>query len=399
MSFDDGLVDVNDDAFWNDPSLLDFVSPQKPQSTSQRTVPVASNSVASQNSGQNVEYFQAFPDDLDAMFHSPHSSQDSRSTSEHLSQGQSRNNNALKPTSLNFSGGQNYSSSSSSSYHPMSSSTSIPNSNYSSYSSSSSYHPPSSSSTSTSAPKPNQSYNANNRKRKMEGDIRVPLCRGHQLPSNTFICKKETVNKGRKFWCCSVPKPGSCNFFVWDSELAKTKGIVFGHPSGKTPTGEDTVCVTLQLVSEGYFSVDFVPFHQAVVNTLKVQGGTWNAELKLWIFPLRTHDILVQALNQMPDFHLRLNPIPPSVLKLFAAPPPAPEALFDESRLPEKLLQALLPFQLEGLQYVVSRNGRAYIGDEMVRMFLCPFSVLVFLKKVVELFSSSLTFLLCAGSG
>jgi len=208
----------------------------------------------------------------------------------------------------------------------------------------------------------------------------VPLCKRHELPCVSFLCKKETVNKGRKFWTCSVRDAGSCTF-IWDSDLRRTPGLKFASATGQTADGQQLVSVTVQLVSEQYCSVSFTPYHAAIGDVVKANHGCWDAEAKLWIAPLSAHEDLVTALRSMPNLRAKVDAIPKCVLEAFGvvvaskagsakkakiSPPIVTDVVpYDDRKLPERLRAVLLPFQREGVHYALQHGGRVLIGDEM----------------------------------
>ncbi|CAL8330072.1 endonuclease 8-like 3 [Gadus morhua] len=43
----------------------------------------------------------------------------------------------------------------------------------------------------------------------------APCCEDHQRPSSLRSVHKDGENKGRSFYCCSLPRPAQCSFFQW----------------------------------------------------------------------------------------------------------------------------------------------------------------------------------------
>jgi hypothetical protein len=93
--------------------------------------------------------------------------------------------------------------------------------------------------------------------------------------------------------------------------------------------------------------------------------------LKIWSFDFSRYNELIATLQsdeffeshhvvELPRFLLR-------GIKTFLAklipPPDRPEP-----NLSTFMMDTLLPFQLEGLKFVIARKGKAMIADEMVRV-------------------------------
>lgn len=101
----------------------------------------------------------------------------------------------------------------------------------------------------------------------------------------------------------------------------------------------------------------FVPGHiWEAIGAL--EGAKLAAERKSWLFPLRVYDAVFASLQQLGT----VEGIPEWVLRMVerAERSHCSEAP-DECRLPE----GLLPYQLEGVRFGMSRGGRCLIGDEM----------------------------------
>ena len=107
-------------------------------------------------------------------------------------------------------------------------------------------------------------------------------------------------------------------------------------------------------------------WHAAAAAALRrVGGGTWDARRRVWLFPLSSHDRIVDALRGAAGVKVKvepLHPLPAAVLKAAAAIPD------DSSRychIPASLETQLMSFQREGVKFGLRHGGRALIGDEM----------------------------------
>lgn len=84
------------------------------------------------------------------------------------------------------------------------------------------------------------------------------------------------------------------------------------------------------------------------------------------IIPLTLYDETMARLNSL-DFSY--SPIPSEVLqlasKLYEEKERRPMSQINLTALPPELLTALLPFQMQGLEFALEKDGKCIIGDEM----------------------------------
>ena len=79
-------------------------------------------------------------------------------------------------------------------------------------------------------------------------------------------------------------------------------------------------------------------------------------------FPFKHYaDFLVQVRQLR---YANVQEVPPRIVAALCNAQP-PEAAFDVRRVPAGLWEQLFPFQRQGVEFIVSRNGRALVGDEM----------------------------------
>ncbi|CAG0890319.1 unnamed protein product [Darwinula stevensoni] len=136
-----------------------------------------------------------------------------------------------------------------------------------------------------------------------------------------------------------------------------------------------------RLVSRDRFVVD-VPYHEQLIHIFKTMPSRmYDQKDRKWGFSLKDHDDLKKAVAALGP-KVSFAPLPPSVLQVFLKAP-SKEAIpdYDLSSIDEKLSQALLPFQREGVwQHKVTvggqvpgmasgfgiwKEGRLLIGDDM----------------------------------
>jgi len=118
------------------------------------------------------------------------------------------------------------------------------------------------------------------------------------------------------------------------------------------------------LVTKSRFEVD-VGFHNQLIQTFKEIGsGQYNAKKKTWNFDMMDHDnLLNKAKSLKPE--VELSPLPLWVLQTFKSSRTLLPENIDISEIEPYLHENLMPFQKEGIQYGVSRQGRVLIADDM----------------------------------
>jgi SNF2-related domain len=107
-------------------------------------------------------------------------------------------------------------------------------------------------------------------------------------------------------------------------------------------------------------------YHECADNALRrVGGGTWDSRRRVWIFPLSSHDKILEALKNASGVKVKVEPLhhlPAAVLKSASSIPD------DSSRychIPTTLEEQLMAFQREGVKFGLLHGGRVLIGDEM----------------------------------
>ena len=87
---------------------------------------------------------------------------------------------------------------------------------------------------------------------------------------------------------------------------------------------------------------------------------------RAWLFPWALYVPLVTKLATVPGVKVIALPVEVSDLFLKKTTGPTPQRVADlQTRIPPTMWERLLPFQREGVEYVVSHGGRALIADEM----------------------------------
>ena len=106
-------------------------------------------------------------------------------------------------------------------------------------------------------------------------------------------------------------------------------------------------------------------FHPALRAALdSVPGATWVPDSRVWRIPLARVADAESALRSA-GVRLQVEPLPPVPLRLLQAAAALPDDSHLYDALPPRLESALMPFQREGVRFVLRHGGRALVGDEM----------------------------------
>ena len=109
-----------------------------------------------------------------------------------------------------------------------------------------------------------------------------------------------------------------------------------------------------------------VAYHAPLIEIFKsIASGQYNSKTRVWSFALHDHDLLLQKSRGLAP-GLSVTPLPTFVRDTFRKQSDASAHLsIDLSRVEPHLRDQLMPFQKEGVQYGISRQGRVMIADDM----------------------------------
>ncbi|CAD5115905.1 DgyrCDS4840 [Dimorphilus gyrociliatus] len=118
--------------------------------------------------------------------------------------------------------------------------------------------------------------------------------------------------------------------------------------------------VELSLKSDDRFVATF-GYDSSIINILKeIPSKLYDQENRVWTFHLSDHSLILEKLSK---HGYQVKPLPKWIVKTF--PIKDENITIDLSCIEEKLLNTLMPFQREGVEFVISKNGRGIIADEM----------------------------------
>ena len=120
--------------------------------------------------------------------------------------------------------------------------------------------------------------------------------------------------------------------------------------------------VNLNLISSAEFSASETT-NDILVEVYEVHGGKKDVEQHHWVFPLKNYDYLVKNLRQIP--YITVHPLPQQIIDVFIRSQGRRQEKVSLDRIPAQLLSQLMPYQKEGVLFVLQKGGRAMICDEM----------------------------------
>ncbi|XP_057546858.1 uncharacterized protein LOC130825583 isoform X2 [Amaranthus tricolor] len=123
--------------------------------------------------------------------------------------------------------------------------------------------------------------------------------------------------------------------------------------------------VKLFLHASGSIAARF-SYDQVLVNAVKkIPKATWNAKERLWMFPLSSLSSAEEIIKGIHGLKIELDNLDPLVRRAIAAATAVPDLQDRYDRIPSYIESELLPFQREGVRFVLQHGGRALIADEM----------------------------------
>ncbi|XP_021281797.1 SWI/SNF-related matrix-associated actin-dependent regulator of chromatin subfamily A-like protein 1 isoform X2 [Herrania umbratica] len=107
-------------------------------------------------------------------------------------------------------------------------------------------------------------------------------------------------------------------------------------------------------------------YKQVLVDAFrKIPKATWNAKERLWMFPLSSLSSAEKVLCEVSGFKVEVENLHPLVQRAIAAASALPDLREWYDRIPSYIESKLLPFQRDGVRFVLQHGGRALLADEM----------------------------------
>ncbi|URD89808.1 SNF2 family N-terminal domain containing protein [Musa troglodytarum] len=136
-------------------------------------------------------------------------------------------------------------------------------------------------------------------------------------------------------------------------------------------TGKDTtsalskLCVRLCLHASGVIAAKF-NYHPLLVDAFhKIPKASWHGKERLWMFPPSSLAVAEEVLNVVTGVDVEVQTLDPLVRRALAAASSVPDLRDLYDRMPSYVESKLLPFQREGIRFMLQHGGRALLADEM----------------------------------
>ncbi|XP_021822594.1 SWI/SNF-related matrix-associated actin-dependent regulator of chromatin subfamily A-like protein 1 isoform X2 [Prunus avium] len=108
------------------------------------------------------------------------------------------------------------------------------------------------------------------------------------------------------------------------------------------------------------------PYDQVLVGAVrKIPKSTWNAKERLWMFPISSLSPAEKILHETSGVNVEVDNLDPLVHRAIAAASVVPDIQDQYDRIPSCIESKLLPFQREGVRFILQHGGRALLADEM----------------------------------
>ncbi|XP_059592755.1 uncharacterized protein LOC100264852 isoform X6 [Vitis vinifera] len=97
----------------------------------------------------------------------------------------------------------------------------------------------------------------------------------------------------------------------------------------------------------------------------KISKASWNAKERLWMFPLSSLSSAEKVLHEITGINVEIENIDPLVRRAIDAATAVPDLRDRYDRIPSYIETKLLPFQRDGIRFVLQHGGRVLLADEM----------------------------------
>ncbi|KAK7388093.1 hypothetical protein VNO78_22898 [Psophocarpus tetragonolobus] len=119
------------------------------------------------------------------------------------------------------------------------------------------------------------------------------------------------------------------------------------------------------LHSSGNIAAKF-QYDQVVISAFrKISRSSWNAKERLWIFPPSSLLEAEKVLGEIPGYNVQVENLDPLVQRAIAAASAVPDLQDRYDKIPSYIELKLLPFQREGVRFILQHGGRVLLADEM----------------------------------
>ncbi|KAM0008025.1 putative DNA helicase chromatin remodeling SNF2 family [Helianthus debilis subsp. tardiflorus] len=150
--------------------------------------------------------------------------------------------------------------------------------------------------------------------------------------------------------------------------------IASGNPAAVTTrnvSGDDCsksrpkVSIKFFLHASGNIAAKFVYNEVLVAALRKVTKAAWNRDERLWLFPLSSLAEAEKVIGEITCSNIEVETLDPLLHRAIASASAVPDLRDRYDRMPDSIESKLLPFQREGVRFVLQHGGRVLLADEM----------------------------------
>ncbi|KAI7741873.1 hypothetical protein M8C21_032445 [Ambrosia artemisiifolia] len=118
------------------------------------------------------------------------------------------------------------------------------------------------------------------------------------------------------------------------------------------------------LHASGKIAAKFV-YNEVLIAALRKVPATWNREERLWLFPLSSLSKAEKVIGELTCSNIELETLDPLLHRAIASASAVPDLRDRYDRMPDSIESNLLPFQREGVRFILQHGGRVLLADEM----------------------------------
>ncbi|XP_058000812.1 uncharacterized protein LOC110669090 isoform X2 [Hevea brasiliensis] len=135
--------------------------------------------------------------------------------------------------------------------------------------------------------------------------------------------------------------------------------------SDESSKGLPKLSVKFILHASGNIAAKFSYDPVLVAAIHKIARATWNAKERLWIFPMSSLLSAEKVFSEISSSNVEVENLDPLVQRAITAASAVPDLRDWYDKIPNYVESKLLPFQRDGVRFVLQHGGRALLADEM----------------------------------
>ncbi|KAI3459786.1 hypothetical protein Pfo_016449 [Paulownia fortunei] len=125
------------------------------------------------------------------------------------------------------------------------------------------------------------------------------------------------------------------------------------------------ITIKFFLHASGNIAAKF-PYDRALLGAFhNIPRASWNSKERLWMFPLSSLSTAESVLRDVPGSNVEIENLDPLVTRAIAAATALPDLQDRYDKIPNCIEARLLPFQRDGVRFVLQHGGRVLLADEM----------------------------------